>query len=735
MTKKFTKYIIFFLLLIIIPILYLNYIGINTLKFNSIIEQKFKEYNPRVDINLKKVNILLVIKDLSIRLKTKDPILIVDQTNHVELEEVSTNISISSYLTGEFSLKNLKLITKKNNIENLLRFYRLINNSPKLIFFNQFLNKGDTKISANLKFDQFGKIKNNYKINGTVYNLNLNLPKLKSIEDLNFNFNISNKIYDFEKINFKYDKILFNSENILIEENKGKFLVKGTINNLKDKINKNFIKFLNKDDSILLDTNKSNFSSKSNFSFEVNKKFKVSKFNLKSNISINEFKVKFKDIYLKNFVEDYNNLLKFKNTKIILKKNDKKLSVSGSSNYFINDEIEEIIDFKIVKDDKKYLFETLINLSSLKLKFENLDYIKKKGAPSSIKLNGIIKDKNILFKEINFINLKNTINIKNLKIERDKIINFEYLNLNYLNKNNFKNQVSINLKNKDYKLKGQSFDAQRFIEKISEENNNKNFFNIFKNLNTKISINVQELRLDNKNKIKNFNGNLDIKNNKIYTLDINSNFSENEKMFIKIVTNTDKSITTNFYSDIAKPFVTKYKFIKGFEDGHIDFFSTDKNNVKNSKLIIDNFKVQEVPILAKILTLASLQGIADLLTGEGIRFTDFEMLYSKKGNLITIDEIYCIGPAISIMMEGYIEKNNLISLRGTLVPATTINRTISSIPLLGDILVGKKVGEGVFGVSFKIKGPPENLKTTVNPIKTLTPRFITRTLEKIKKTN
>ena len=51
--------------------------------------------------------------------------------------------------------------------------------------------------------------------------------------------------------------------------------------------------------------------------------------------------------------------------------------------------------------------------------------------------------------------------------------------------------------------------------------------------------------------------------------------------------------------------------------------------------------------MAKILTLASLQGIADLLTGEGIRFTDFEMLYSKKGNLITIDEIYCIGPAIS----------------------------------------------------------------------------------------
>ena len=121
------------------------------------------------------------------------------------------------------------------------------------------------------------------------------------------------------------------------------------------------------------------------------------------------------------------------------------------------------------------------------------------------------------------------------------------------------------------------------------------------------------------------------------------------------------------------------------------------------------------------------------MTGEGIRFEDFEMKFSNKNDLMTIDEIYAIGPAISILSSGYIEKNNLVSLRGTLVPATTLNKAIGSIPFLGKILVGKKTGEGVFGVSFKIKGPPKNLKTTVNPIKTLTPRFITRTLEKIKK--
>ena len=140
-----------------------------------------------------------------------------------------------------------------------------------------------------------------------------------------------------------------------------------------------------------------------------------------------------------------------------------------------------------------------------------------------------------------------------------------------------------------------------------------------------------------------------------------------------------------------------------------------------------------MPALTKLLTLASLQGIADLLSGEGIRFNEFEMKFNNESSLMKINEIYGIGPAISILMDGYIEKNKLVSLRGTLVPATTINKAIGSIPILGQILVGSKTGEGVFGVSFKIKGPPKELETTVNPIKTLTPRFITRTLEKTKK--
>ena len=109
------------------------------------------------------------------------------------------------------------------------------------------------------------------------------------------------------------------------------------------------------------------------------------------------------------------------------------------------------------------------------------------------------------------------------------------------------------------------------------------------------------------------------------------------------------------------------------------------------------------------------------------------MNFQNKKDLMEIKEIYAIGPAISILMDGYVQGDDLVSLRGTLVPATKLNAIISSIPVVGDILVGKKTGEGVVGVSFKMKGPPKEIKTTVNPIKTLTPRFIVRAVEKMKK--
>ena len=260
-----------------------------------------------------------------------------------------------------------------------------------------------------------------------------------------------------------------------------------------------------------------------------------------------------------------------------------------------------------------------------------------------------------------------------------------------------------------------------------------NFLRRFKNLNNEISINFDRFFVNDDDYLNDLKGNLSIKNNIVNSGFINAKLNNKNDFNLNIKTNIKKEKITNLFIENPSPFIENFNFIKGFDNGKLSFSSIEKNNLTNSNLKIYDFKIKEVPVLAKILTLASLQGIADLLTGEGIRFDDFEMDYSSEGQLTKINEIYAIGPAISILMSGYIEKNKITSLRGTLVPATTINKTIAKLPLVGELLVGKKTGEGVFGVSFKIKGPPKNLKTTVNPVKTLTPRFITRTLDKLKK--
>ena len=278
-------------------------------------------------------------------------------------------------------------------------------------------------------------------------------------------------------------------------------------------------------------------------------------------------------------------------------------------------------------------------------------------------------------------------------------------------------------------IAGSTFNANNLIQMLLDSDHNQS--NIF-DIDNKININIDKIYLDKENNLKNFSGNLLVKNNEIFEADLKGDFLNNKKLQFKVISNNNEKVTI-IYSDTAEPIVKRYKFIKGFNEGSLDFNSSKRNNETSSTLKIYNFKLKELPILTNILTLASLQGIADLLSGEGIRFDELEMNFTNKGNLMTIKEIYAIGPAISILMNGYVEKNKIVSLRGTLVPATTINKAIGSIPLLGEILVGSKTGEGVFGVSFKIKGPPKNLETTVNPIKTLTPRFITRTLEKIKK--
>ena len=194
--------------------------------------------------------------------------------------------------------------------------------------------------------------------------------------------------------------------------------------------------------------------------------------------------------------------------------------------------------------------------------------------------------------------------------------------------------------------------------------------------------------------------------------------------------NSNKKIF-EIYSDYPKPLLSNYKFFNDLQGGKLLINSTFDDKFSETKIKIEKFKVINAPALVKLLSLADLGGMADLVSGEGLSFDDMEIQIEKNKNSLKIKELYAIGSSISILMEGFRDNStNIISLRGTMIPAKNINKILSKIPVVGEIIIPKEVGEGLFGVSFKIKGEPGNLKTTVNPVRTLTPRFIQKALEK-----
>ena len=728
MKKIIFKILFLITVLLFSLILYLEIFGIKTSRFNSKIISHIEKIKPGLEIRLDDVSAKLDIFNFSIDIKTLGTELILRE-KIIKLESIKSKISLKSIIENEFILTQVFVSTNSLPIKDLISFIRIINNDPKLFIIDQFIGQGYIIANFELEFDEFGKLKNNYKLKGQVNNGQISLLK-KKLTKLNLNYQITENELKFDNINlFVNNKKIYVPEITALKKKKD-FQVSGKLLNKNSKFNEKEIKEYFIDKFINLNLKEIEFSSKSNFSFNIDKKLRFKNFNIKSDINLDYLKFNNFSV-LSEILPNNKDILILKNQKVELAYNDKTLNITGTGTIFLQDE-PDTIRYKIINNKKGFIFNSNLKINNNPFMINLLNYEKEKNSKLDLTFKGKLNNKELIINEFLISENKNRFLFEDLKLSKNyKLNEIGNIKINYTDKENLFNKLQIIKEDKNYKIIGESFNINQIVTQLLDDKKDDNKDLLNKNFD--FLFDIKKIYLDKKNSAYNLKGYLSIIDNKIVDLNLESEFSNQQKMKFTVKTSSNNEKITTLFSNQAKPLVDRYKFVKGFEEGKLDFYSIKKKDQTNSNLKIYNFKLKELPALTKLLTLASLQGIADLLSGEGIRFDEFEMNFTNSNNLLTINEIYAIGPAISILMEGYIEKYDLISLRGTLVPATTINKTISSIPLLGDILVGKKTGEGVFGVSFKIKGPPKNLETSVNPIKTLTPRFITRTLEKIKK--
>ena len=479
-------------------------------------------------------------------------------------------------------------------------------------------------------------------------------------------------------------------------------------------------------ENINLDSVKSAKFTIKNLELELDKNFEINK-NIKFDGVINSANLKIsKNFEVKKLVSKFS----YDNNNFVIDQ------ASWNLNNLSNSE-KEFFDCKIKLKKIKNSFDIDLNLKIKKisnfLKIPGMNYDFENDLVANINSKFLIRiNKNTSFQNISIKDENNFFKIKNLIVDKNfNLINFEEINIKTSLDGNINNELKILTKDKIL-ITGKVFDAEMLIKELSKDEKNNEFL---KKISGDIEIDLKRILKSTKFPIKNFRLIGNINKGNFEKISAKSDFSNDEHLDISLKKqeiNNEKILEV--YSDIATPLLSDFKFFQGLEGGNLLYVSSFDKKKSYNELTINDFKLNNAPALAKILTLADLKGLTDTLKGEGISFETLSIKYESDSSTMNINEIFMIGPSISILIDGYIEKKSgLVSLRGTLVPAKTLNTLVSKIPVVGDILVGKKVGEGVFGLSFKIKGLPNNLKTTVNPVKSLAPRFITRAVEAAKK--
>ena len=705
---------------LIIIIFTLSTIGIETNKFNRLIINKASQ-TKNINLDLDTIKFKIDPKELSLFLETQNPKIIYSEIP-IPVNNIKVYIDFISLLKSNLKVIKISIFLKELEINQLSKFSKIMKPSNFKSILNNKIKGGKLKAEIELFLNNEGSFKN-FIAKGSVQNLSAEIMDGMNLKKTELNFFADRNDILLKKINGNIEDIeIFDGDIQLNLENGAKINsnFNSKINFNKELINKyskyfetNF--FLKNIDNITGNLN-------NNFSIKLDKTNKLIKYNYDVSGNIEKCKFTFFKPFKSNLFEEKIEKIDFSNLELKASFSPNNSKISGNGKYSFNNSEFFAINFS----------NNLINDSvQLKLNLDigniiKLDFINYKKQPKSVaKLDvDLEKKKNILkINSLKFNESKNSIKIDGLILNKKKFLSFKKVEIVTTN-NNFYIE-----KKRKIIIKGNKFDATN-LAKIFNESKGENIFN---KIDSEIEIEFKNIKVPMSEDLQNFKLIGEVQKGQFVKITSKGEFGGNN--FLDISMKREKNSNKKYleiYSDLTRPLLTEYSFFNGLSGGKLLFNSIIDGPSSNSKLKIENFKVINAPGVIKLLSLADLGGLVDLAEGEGLSFDLLSIDMEKNQNTLKLNEILALGPSMSVLMEGYQEASGLTSLRGTLVPAKTLNKMISKIPVIGNIVIPKEVGEGLFGISFKMKGPKDNIKTTINPIRTLTPRFIQKIIDKNK---
>jgi hypothetical protein len=148
-----------------------------------------------------------------------------------------------------------------------------------------------------------------------------------------------------------------------------------------------------------------------------------------------------------------------------------------------------------------------------------------------------------------------------------------------------------------------------------------------------------------------------------------------------------------------------------------------------AQVSMENVRLKDAPLLAQMLSLASLRGLTDVLSGEGVLFTRVEAPVRFEKGRILLPGLKASGPAMGLTARGWISpQQGELSLDGVLVPSFGVNSALGGIPIIGDLFVSRQ-GEGIFAPTYSVRGTFSRARVSINPIAAVTPGVLRRIFE------
>ncbi|MDC1212174.1 AsmA-like C-terminal region-containing protein [Pelagibacteraceae bacterium] len=725
MRKIIYTFALFFFIILITLLITLTTFGIETNYFNNIIIKKISQSNSNVNLKFNTIKFKLDIKLLSLFLETNNPF-IEYRSISIPIKNIKVYTNFISLIKSDPKIKKINLVFNQIDIKELKKLSVTFKPSNLTSFVKNKIKKGkiDSKLEIYLDEDN---LLDNFIARGSVSNLKAQIINNINLEKTNFNFFADKTDILLKNISSETGPVEIKEGDLKLKLSSEITLESNFKTNIKYDSNSETYKNSIKDFKFAENLTSLEAKLYNNFFINFDETYKVKKYYYKNNGKIIKANFNLKEPLDNSFLNEKINQISFIDSEI-------------KNNFNLKNKTTNIIGKYLINNDKPSLFnlESIIGDDSLKLKIETdyskplkldvINYIKPKNSIANILIN-LEKQKDILIiKNISLKEKANLIHAEDIKFKKNKFLSLKKINVK-TNKDGKKNNDFSVSYGKKIKIKGTSFDASYLPKFLSQKKSSNNFLSISKD----VEIDFANIIAPLSENLKNFKLIGKIEKGKFTKILSKGDFGSNN--FIDITMKKDENNKKRYleiYSDLTRPLLTEYSFFKGLTGGKLFYSSIIDGDNYNSKLKIENFNLINAPAMVKLLSLADLSGLADLAEGEGLSFDVLEIKMEKKENILILSEILALGPSISLLMDGYTSPE-VTSLRGTLVPAKTLNKMISKIPVLGNIIIPKEVGEGLFGISFKMKGPKGKIKTTINPIRTITPRFIQKIIDRDRK--